>query len=119
MPAHFSLYWAEVQTSMHRKNDCQVAVSVTLSDNDLKMLRLLSQLAGEANEPVVVTANSAALELELSAATVRRTWRALSEQGLITMTERWRDDGSRSGNSFELTRLGREAVLQMRPNADA
>lgn len=103
---------------MSRRVDYHITVDVSINESDLALLECLSVVKTEFGSPMRLPAKWFARELNLSLATVRRSFKTLSCKGLIVMRGGTREDGGRDVNVYEITALGLKVLSSegfMRP----
>lgn len=91
---------------MSRRVDYRITVDVSINESDLALLECLGMAGAACGSPLRLPAKWFARELNLSLATVRRSFKTLHEKGLIVMRGGTREDGGRDANVYEITALG-------------
>lgn len=95
--------WGAV-SAVARKNE--YTVTFTINDTERRLLIHLAVAARLPGSAVSLSASGISRSLNIPEQTVRRTCRSLAEKGLISVSPKTHEDGSRAANEYRITLLG-------------
>lgn len=91
---------------MSRKIKLTVPVEVVVRDRDARLCGILDRLSKRPGMPVVISMSRLASELGSSPDTLRRAVASCREEGYLSVTENYFDNGAQLENTYTLTTHG-------------
>ena len=95
--------WGAV-SSVARKLEYEITFAI--NETERALLGFLGVELRQAGGSVVLSASGISQSLSITEQTARRTCRSLAEKGLISVSPKTREDGSRAANEYRITLLG-------------
>lgn len=103
--------WRAV-SSVARKLEYKITFAI--NETERALLGFLGVELKHAGGSVVLSASGISQSLSITEQTARRTCRSLAEKGLISVSPKTREDGSRAANEYRITLLGWK-ILESKP----
>lgn len=91
-------------SSVARKLEYKITFAI--NETERALLGFLGVELRQAGGSVVLSASGISQSLSITEQTARRTCRSLAEKGLISVSPKTREDGSRAANEYRITLLG-------------